>query len=134
MFAALALGSNLGDRFQNIERALRHLEALHTLRSHLITNASESGVGSEREHARRKDAPDEDANGNAVGVGAIEDEDLEVVATSFLYETAPMYVTDQPAFVNCACLVSCLGVLKEENQRDADFSNHHYRTLLIFPS
>ncbi|KAJ2721889.1 trifunctional dihydropteroate synthetase [Coemansia sp. Benny D115] len=28
-----------------------------------------------------------------------------VVETSFLYETAPMYVTDQPAFLNGACLV-----------------------------
>jgi dihydroneopterin aldolase/2-amino-4-hydroxy-6-hydroxymethyldihydropteridine diphosphokinase/dihydropteroate synthase len=23
-----------------------------------------------------------------------------------MYETAPMYVTNQPRFVNCACLVS----------------------------
>ena len=29
-----------------------------------------------------------------------------VVDTSFLYETAPMYVTDQPSFINCACVVS----------------------------
>ncbi|KAI8324923.1 Dihydropteroate synthase [Martensiomyces pterosporus] len=28
-----------------------------------------------------------------------------VAETSFLYETAPMYVTDQPAFLNAACLV-----------------------------
>jgi dihydroneopterin aldolase / 2-amino-4-hydroxy-6-hydroxymethyldihydropteridine diphosphokinase / dihydropteroate synthase len=28
-----------------------------------------------------------------------------VVNTSFLYETSPMYVTDQPEFVNGACLV-----------------------------
>ncbi|KAJ2847572.1 trifunctional dihydropteroate synthetase [Coemansia brasiliensis] len=28
-----------------------------------------------------------------------------LVDTSFLYETAPMYVTDQPAFLNAACLV-----------------------------
>ena len=30
---------------------------------------------------------------------------LAVVNTSFLYETAPMYVTDQPNFLNCACIV-----------------------------
>jgi dihydroneopterin aldolase/2-amino-4-hydroxy-6-hydroxymethyldihydropteridine diphosphokinase/dihydropteroate synthase len=30
---------------------------------------------------------------------------LVVVNTSFLYETAPMYVTDQPSFINCACIV-----------------------------
>lgn len=28
-----------------------------------------------------------------------------ITDTSFLYETAPMYVTDQPAFINCGCLV-----------------------------
>ena len=57
---ALALGSNLGDRFGNIERALRMLEQQHG---------------------------------------------IKIVDTSFLYETAPMYVTDQPKFVNGACLV-----------------------------
>jgi dihydroneopterin aldolase/2-amino-4-hydroxy-6-hydroxymethyldihydropteridine diphosphokinase/dihydropteroate synthase len=31
---------------------------------------------------------------------------VTVVNTSFLYETAPMYVLDQPRFVNGACLVS----------------------------
>ena len=30
---------------------------------------------------------------------------LAVINTSFLYETAPMYVTDQPDFLNCACIV-----------------------------
>jgi dihydroneopterin aldolase / 2-amino-4-hydroxy-6-hydroxymethyldihydropteridine diphosphokinase / dihydropteroate synthase len=62
---AIALGSNLGDRFQNIELALHLLERL-------------SG----------KDAT------------------IDVVNTSFLYETAPMYVTNQPLFINCACIVS----------------------------
>lgn len=28
-----------------------------------------------------------------------------VVDTSFMYETAPMYVEDQPKFINCACMV-----------------------------
>ncbi|KAJ8515149.1 hypothetical protein ONZ45_g7393 [Pleurotus djamor] len=28
-----------------------------------------------------------------------------VVDTSFMYQTAPMYVTDQPSFFNCACIV-----------------------------
>ena len=31
--------------------------------------------------------------------------ELAVIDTSFLYETAPMYVTEQPSFINCACLV-----------------------------
>jgi len=29
----------------------------------------------------------------------------DVVSTSFLYETQPMYVTDQPSFLNAACLL-----------------------------
>ncbi|KAH8112282.1 Dihydropteroate synthase [Phellopilus nigrolimitatus] len=69
-FAALALGANLGDRFQNIEIALRHLEKYNALLP----------PGSPRA-------------------------EIEVVKTSFLYETAPMYVKNQPAFINCACLI-----------------------------
>ncbi|TFK40337.1 Dihydropteroate synthase-like protein [Crucibulum laeve] len=72
---ALALGSNLGDRFHNIELALRLLEAPENL----IT--------------RSKFEP---------GEGALT---ASIVDTSFLYETAPMYVTDQPSFVNCACII-----------------------------
>ncbi|KAG1740941.1 Dihydropteroate synthase-like protein [Suillus lakei] len=66
---AIALGSNLGDRFANIETALR-----------LIEQPSQLLVG-----------VDADA--------------VSVVDTSFMYETAPMYVTDQPRFANCACLI-----------------------------
>ncbi|TCD65716.1 trifunctional dihydropteroate synthetase [Steccherinum ochraceum] len=68
--AALALGSNLGDRFANIELALRILET--------------PGV-----HYSRFS----------------EDAFVDVVDTSFMYETEPMYVSDQPKFINCACLV-----------------------------
>lgn len=32
--------------------------------------------------------------------------DIRVLDTSFLYETSPMYVTDQPRFINGACLAS----------------------------
>lgn len=67
---ALAIGSNLGDRFANIELALRLLES--------------TGV-----HYSRLP----------------EDAYVTIVDTSFLYETEPMYVTDQPKFVNCACMV-----------------------------
>ncbi|KAF8439778.1 Dihydropteroate synthase-like protein [Boletus edulis BED1] len=67
---ALALGSNLGDRFANIETALRLLEVPTSLLS---------------------DLP--------------EDAQVSVVDTSFMYETAPMYVTDQPLFANCACMI-----------------------------
>lgn len=30
---------------------------------------------------------------------------VHIIDTSFLYKTAPMYVTDQPAFINGACMV-----------------------------
>jgi dihydroneopterin aldolase / 2-amino-4-hydroxy-6-hydroxymethyldihydropteridine diphosphokinase / dihydropteroate synthase len=69
---AIALGSNLGDRFANIELALRLLET-----------------------------PQVFLDGEDIGEFA----ELAVVDTSFLYETAPMYVTRQPEFVNCACMV-----------------------------
>jgi len=70
--AAIALGSNLGDRFANIEAALQLLE-----HPELISAAREQKVSPK----------------------------FTVVNTSFLYETAPMYVTDQPSFLNCACIV-----------------------------
>jgi dihydroneopterin aldolase/2-amino-4-hydroxy-6-hydroxymethyldihydropteridine diphosphokinase/dihydropteroate synthase len=70
--AAIALGSNLGDRFANIEAALRLLD-----KPELIPAPEEKGTSTS----------------------------LVVVNTSFLYETAPMYVTDQPSFLNCACIV-----------------------------
>ena len=65
---AIALGSNLGDRFANIETALRLLEVPSAL----------------------------------LGV---DEAKVSVIDTSFMYETAPMYVTDQPCFANCACMV-----------------------------
>lgn len=70
--AAIALGSNLGDRFANIEAALRLLDQPELIPAPVEQGASMS---------------------------------LAVVNTSFLYETAPMYVTDQPSFLNCACIV-----------------------------
>ena len=71
---AIAFGSNLGDRFANIELALRLLESPGKFLD----------VGDD---VNQKDA------------------EIAIVDTSFLYETAPMYVTDQPSFVNGACLV-----------------------------
>lgn len=68
--AALAIGANLGDRFANIELALRILEA--------------RGV-----HYNRLPA----------------DAYVHIVDTSFLYETEAMYVSNQPKFINCACIV-----------------------------
>ena len=105
ILATLALGSNLGDRFQNIERALRHLESFERLGFPLGAGASvcagDGEIGDERpkdtppgSHLTRQNSQQEELR-----------EELAVLGTSFLYETAPMYVTDQPAFVNCACLV-----------------------------
>ncbi|KAF9653694.1 Dihydropteroate synthase [Thelephora ganbajun] len=71
---AIAFGSNLGDRFANIELALRLLES----------------------PGQFLDAGD-DINQK--------DAEVAIIDTSFLYETTPMYVTDQPSFVNGACLV-----------------------------
>jgi len=68
--AVIALGSNLGDSFQNIEHALRLLE--------------DPGAFKVSDHST---------------------EIVNVVDTSFLYETSPMYVEDQPSFVNGACIV-----------------------------
>ena len=69
--AAIALGSNLGDSFHNIEYALRLLEYL----------------------------PQEEQ------LDGIDLPFVRIVNTSFLYKTKPMYVTDQPAFINAACMV-----------------------------
>jgi 2-amino-4-hydroxy-6-hydroxymethyldihydropteridine diphosphokinase len=55
--AYLAVGSNLGDRFQNIREAFQLLES---------------------------------------------DSNVRLTRTSFLYETKPMYISDQPAFLNGA--------------------------------
>ena len=71
---ALALGSNVGDRFANIEAALQILEKWHTRFS--------GGPGATIQ--------------------------FHVVDTSFMYETEPMYVTDQPKFANCVVMVRLL--------------------------
>lgn len=59
--AAIALGSNVGNRAANIEAAVQALS---------------------------------------------EAKDCKLVDTSFLYETAPMYVLDQPKFLNAACRIA----------------------------
>ena len=77
---AIALGSNLGDSFRNIEYALRLLEYLP-----------------QEENLDGKDLPPSPF--------------VRIVDTSFLYETAPMYVTDQATFINGACMVYFLLLL-----------------------
>lgn len=86
---ALALGSNLGDSFRNIELALRYLENPHLLDvdDDEVIASIQSAAASAKDQGRCSDAL------------------VTIVNTSFLYETAPMYVKDQPRFVNGACLV-----------------------------
>ena len=38
---------------------------------------------------------------------------VRITDTSFLYETKPMYVTDQPAFINAACMVYFPSLVKK---------------------
>ena len=63
--AAIALGSNIGDRIAIIEQALTAL----------------TNIG------------------------------IQVIDTSFMYDSEPMYVEDQPLFANAACLVRYLLLL-----------------------
>jgi 7,8-dihydro-6-hydroxymethylpterin-pyrophosphokinase len=95
--AAIALGSNLGDSFHNIELALRLLETPEQLLS-----PKERG----------------DIGGSLF---------VTVIDTSFLYETPPMYVTDQPPFINCACLVRFRTFL---TRRHSDFRPFVHRSKL----
>ncbi|KAF5365178.1 hypothetical protein D9758_005363 [Tetrapyrgos nigripes] len=75
--AAIALGSNLGDRYYHIETALRLLEKPVEVFSFetILSDPSETQL------------------------------EVTITNTSFLYESPPMYLTDQPPFLNCACLV-----------------------------
>jgi len=86
--AAIALGSNLGDRFANIEAALRLLD-----QPGLVPALKEQGSSTS----------------------------LAVVNTSFLYETAPMYVTDQASFLNCACIVRSFQLLYAASSQSLPF-------------
>ena len=103
----LAVGSNLGDRYANIHRALQLLTGSNTTSSH-----------------------------------------TRLIRTSFLHETAPMYVTDQPAFLNgvvCVetdleplALLRRLKEIEQELGRDAKTIRNGPRTvdldvLLCFP-
>jgi dihydroneopterin aldolase/2-amino-4-hydroxy-6-hydroxymethyldihydropteridine diphosphokinase/dihydropteroate synthase len=73
--AALAIGSNLGDKVTNIENALQLIEQ------------------------PLSQVPD------LVAENPLDPVLVSIVDTSFLYESTPMYVTEQPSFLNAACLV-----------------------------
>jgi 2-amino-4-hydroxy-6-hydroxymethyldihydropteridine diphosphokinase len=77
----LAVGSNLGNRFQNIQKALRLLC---------------------QEPSRKRNDNDKMNNHHDGIDGSTENDGVRLVRTSFLYETAPMYVTDQPVYLNGA--------------------------------
>lgn len=66
----IAVGSNLGNRYDNIRKALALLEETSTI------------------------------NQNDANEKIYHNHNIRIVRTSFLYETAPMYVTDQPKFLN----------------------------------
>ena len=73
----IAVGANIGDRFTNLMNALSMLE-----------NTTGSQI----------DLSNDDEKGN-IGQG---DSLIRVIRTSFLRETEPMYVKDQPSFLNGA--------------------------------
>jgi dihydropteroate synthase/2-amino-4-hydroxy-6-hydroxymethyldihydropteridine diphosphokinase len=71
----LAVGSNLGDRYRNIYSGLS-----------LLCDPGYRAAG--------------DWNGDGTAEESSQSDATRWVASSFLYHTAPMYVTDQPAFLN----------------------------------
>ena len=78
----LAVGSNLGNRFENIRQAL-----------HLLCQPDDGG--DDDNHQQHDDHHHQSTTTTL-------SPRTHVVQTSFLHETAPMYVTDQPAFLNGA--------------------------------
>lgn len=78
----IALGSNLGDRFEAIEDACRAID---------------------------------------------DDKDMRIIRTSPLYETEPMYVTDQERFLNGVCEVSVFVPLSLPSADLDSRSRHHCR-------
>ena len=74
----------MGVRTLNLSRALDLLES----HPHSDDGNSDSGAGGEKQRRRRQR------------------EDIKVQATSFLYESAPMYVREQATFLNAAARLS----------------------------
>ena len=97
----LALGSNRGDRVENIERALALLEVGLEAEEAAAKAAGEAAAAAEAEDGFELPAAAPCARPLALPAGAY----LRVSDTSFLYETPPAYVLDQPAFVNAAAAV-----------------------------
>ena len=51
---------------------------------------------------------------------SMEAQGMRVIRTSALYETAPMYLEDQPAFLNGACQVGGLILQRQNRYLDTD--------------
>ncbi len=80
----IAIGSNLGNRFTNLHTALQMLKD---------TNYHDIGLTSTKHSLSPSDNNDNDDDGQPL---------IQIIQTSFLRETPPMYVTDQPSFLNGA--------------------------------
>lgn len=98
----IALGSNLGDRAENIDRALELLEVGLEPEEEAAAEAGEAAAAPELAEAAGLSLPAQSAllkpRSLQLPAGAY----LRVSDTSFLYETPPAYVLDQPAYVNAA--------------------------------
>jgi 2-amino-4-hydroxy-6-hydroxymethyldihydropteridine diphosphokinase len=92
----LGVGSNVGDRFDNIRRAIRLLEE-----GALVADAdsdSDSDSDIDTAHYWNSTSPPPPPS-PSVSLR------LKVTRTSFLYETPPMYLSEQPHFLNAAIRV-----------------------------
>jgi 2-amino-4-hydroxy-6-hydroxymethyldihydropteridine diphosphokinase len=88
----LGVGSNVGDRFDNVRRAIRLLEE---------TSAPLVDADSDK---RDDDGVASASNSSLLSSSAALMR-LKVTRTSFLYETPPMYLSEQPHFLNAAVRV-----------------------------
>jgi 2-amino-4-hydroxy-6-hydroxymethyldihydropteridine diphosphokinase len=106
----LGVGSNVGDRFDNIQRAIRLLED-----SALVADA-----GSDIESSSPSPSPSSSSASLR----------LKVTRTSFLYETPPMYLSEQPHFLNAAIRVEA-DMEAEVSQGSAEDSGSFPPLLLL---
>jgi hypothetical protein len=91
IIAYIAIGTNLGDRIENINAALVQLPRVRELRAE----------ASEVERISREEPGDVNENENVAGEAYV-----RVRRTSRLYESRPMYVLDQGEFINGVIEVS----------------------------
>jgi 2-amino-4-hydroxy-6-hydroxymethyldihydropteridine diphosphokinase len=97
----LGVGSNVGDRFDNVRRAIRLLE-----------ETSAPLVGADSDDSDGGDAARAAPNSSSLSSSAALMR-LHVTRTSFLYETPPMYLSEQPHFLNAAIRVEGEAAVEE---------------------